>query len=310
MKRAVGAVLLLAFACALGVASAETLCRAAWFRGCLGRLVGRGDAVAIVNGVGFYEADVAARGDDATALVVAEQLRRVAANGFVSDEEIEREIGLFAAQFGDAAAYDNALVRADISGRELRDRVIAQLQERQWLERQITPGLTASDEECRRYYEEHPEEFTQPQRFRARHLFLAANAATPPDVVAAADAEIRELRARLTQREDFAQLAAEASEDKATKNIGGDLGWFARRGVPAEFADAVSRLRIGDTSAPFRSRLGFHVAQLTGVQPIRRMTFEEARAEIAGRLANEKRAGFVAALEEQLGAAEFIRRRD
>ncbi len=59
-------------------------------------------------------------------------------------------------------------------------------------------------------------------------------------------------------------------------------------------------------SAPLQSHLGFHIVQLTGSKPPRRLAFEEAKSEIAQTLANEKRAGAVAQLGERLQDSNFL----
>ncbi len=56
-----------------------------------------------------------------------------------------------------------------------------------------------------------------------------------------------------------------------------------------EFLAAVTTLRVGEVSKPIRSHLGFHIIQLTAIEPARTISFEEARAEIMGILRNEQR---------------------
>ncbi len=103
------------------------------------------------------------------------------------------------------------------------------------------------------------------------------------------------------------QVVAEASEDEATKPRGGDLGFFARDRMPEEFMAEVEKLRPGKPHPPFRSRLGFHILQLTDARPERQMAFEEVRSDIAAYLANAKRAAAVEKLAGRLRAAEFVR---
>ena len=84
------------------------------------------------------------------------------------------------------------------------------------------------------------------------------------------------------------------SEAEETKNRGGDLNYFsADRMLPELFAAAQS-LRVGETSTPIRSRLGFHLLHLTEALPPREMTLPEAAPEIAAALANAHRAAALA----------------
>ena len=46
-------------------------------------------------------------------------------------------------------------------------------------------------------------------------------------------------------------------------------------------------MHVAEISKPIRTRLGFHIVQLTDRKQARRMTFDEARGEIGLTLENE-----------------------
>lgn len=120
----------------------------------------------------------------------------------------------------------------------------------------------------------------------ASHLFLAAPMETPPTIIDAKRELIESLSVRLARGEKLSDLVAAASKDEATKSRGGDLGYFSASRMPPDFFAAVTKLRVGQISPPIRTRLGFHIVQLTDSKPAQQLLFDQARAEIS-----EKRQG-------------------
>jgi foldase protein PrsA len=284
---------LMAAALFLGLAVSELLYRSPAFRDLAGRVAGRGHLVAIAQGTGIYETDLGDDEPSAAQLVVLENLRRASANETVPPAAVDREIALLEAQFGDDKIFRKALRIDGLFISALRDKVTNQLRGLAWLEKQIRPATAVTEQECRQFYEGHRDLFTQPVRFRASHLFLAAHAETPPEVVEEKERAIATFATRLSKGEALSALATAASEDEASKPRGGDLGYFSAARTPPEFIAEIKKLRVGELSKPFRSHLGFHIAQVTETRQAHLLTFDEARPEISVALANERRAASI-----------------
>jgi parvulin-like peptidyl-prolyl isomerase len=67
--------------------------------------------------------------------------------------------------------------------------------------------------------------------------------------------------------------------------------------MPADFFLEATKLRVGETSAPIHTKLGFHIIKLTAFDPARAVTFEEAVPAIALELQNQKRLAAVGELK-------------
>jgi parvulin-like peptidyl-prolyl isomerase len=71
-----------------------------------------------------------------------------------------------------------------------------------------------------------------------------------------------EIQTMLQEGADFVALARERSLDLATKDNGGDLGWFPRGMVAVELENAAFALQPGQISAVIRLGEGYHIIQL------------------------------------------------
>ena len=98
----------------------------------------------------------------------------------------------------------------------------------------------------------------QVTQFSARQILVKVDDKTD-DATAKAEAET--LAARIAGGADFAKLAAEASDDVASKRRGGDLGWFGADTHGSAFGMQVAALSDGQTSAPFKTDDGWVIVQ-------------------------------------------------
>src|SRR5436190_7533969 len=129
-----------------GVFCSELLCRSTAFRDAAGRLCGRGHLVALAAGQGIYEGDVAGE-EPAADLVALENLRRTARKESADATEVERQLTLMRAQFGNDQTFLGELHANGLTETSLRERVANQLRSLQWLERQITAEKAATEQE-------------------------------------------------------------------------------------------------------------------------------------------------------------------
>ncbi len=302
----------------LGCASAEYLTTNFHFRRWIAHVVRHEELPALVGRHGIYDrnverawqAELFARGAEPQdlessaaneqkrtvldRLIALEKLNNAAADERIDAVAVARELNLLRWEMRDEKNWNEVLRRAATSPRQLRHAVARNLRERNWIENQIAPRIQPNENECCRYFEAHRASFAEPRRLRASHLFLAAPEGYPEEVIKTKRTLIDDLAKRLANGEAFPVLVAEFSEDEATKKRGGDLGFFAaERMLPAVF-EAAQRLHPGETSAPIRSRLGFHILRLTESRLPRSLTFEEALPEIIAQLENRRRAEAVA----------------
>jgi peptidyl-prolyl cis-trans isomerase C len=143
-----------------------------------------------------------------------------------------------------------------------------------------------TEDDCRRYYAEHPDLFRSGDLVEADHILFAVTNGVP---LAALRGRARQvLDEALAEPERFAPLAAEFSNCPSAQ-VGGSLGQLARGDVVPEFWQAiVQSAGTGVMPALVESRYGLHVVRVSRRVEGRALPFEAVQPQIAARLAQRK----------------------
>jgi parvulin-like peptidyl-prolyl cis-trans isomerase-like protein len=136
-------------------------------------------------------------------------------------------------------------------------------------------GLSQSEADLRKYYDEHKNDFVQ---VCLSHILVKSS---KEDAEAAL--------ARIKRGEDFAAVAKAVSEDPGSKDKGGDLGCSFAGLFVKEFADAAVSAPIGTPTDPVQTQFGFHIL-LVKDRP--QAPFEAVRTQVKTNLNNESQGKF------------------
>jgi len=142
------------------------------------------------------------------------------------------------------------------------------------LAREVGKRVSVSSADVRRYYQANLQEFEKPEQVRVRQIVVAT------------EAEARKAMETLRAGADFAAVAKQKSTaPEAAK--GGDLGYFARGDMPAEF-NVVFSLPKGGISGIVKSPYGYHIFKLEDIRKAGRAGLDEAYRGIEEKLRREK----------------------
>lgn len=167
--------------------------------------------------------------------------------------EVEKAYTHDLLQFSDKYERGDALRRQGYDENELRLRAEAHLQQRAYLDLQITQQ--PSDEVLNQFSSS---TVTLPERAKVRHLFLSTWEKHSE--------EVKELLATAVARLEagevtFSSLSDELNEDERAKKAGGELDWVTRDRLPESIDEVIFSLPVGG-HALAESPLGWHYIEV------------------------------------------------
>lgn len=174
------------------------------------------------------------------------------------------------ANFGSDEEFQQAVEEAGLNMFQYRQELRAQARSeillgeyrRQLQQEGRLPAASATDEEVRAYFEQNRSSDRRPATVTFSRLLIVPE--PTPEADSAARAEAARALEELRAGEPFEVVARRYSDDPATREEGGELGWMRRDEVVPTFGDvawsgAASR---GTPIGPVKTRFGYHIIRV------------------------------------------------
>ncbi|HMK49183.1 MAG TPA: peptidylprolyl isomerase [Thermodesulfovibrionales bacterium] len=158
----------------------------------------------------------------------------------------------------------------------------------EYIKREVTGKIVIPEDEKKKYYEAHKQEFGMPETVRARHILIRTEQNASEEDKKKAKQKAEDVLRRLHAGEDFAKVASEVSEDPSTKAAGGDLGFFPRGSMVKSFEDAAFSLKPGEISGIVESPYGYHIIKVEEKKAPYTQPYDEVSGKIQQKLTQEK----------------------
>lgn len=224
-----------------------------------------------------------------TQLALQELQTGIASSAFMTPTEFRsyielirerRRIGyaLFSVEdFLDEVEVADEAVRAyyDANGAQYVSEETVDLEYIEVTQSDIAAQIDITEEELRAYYEDERQRYETAEERRVSHILVQAG-----DDPAAAQAQAQAARERIEAGEDFADVAADVSDDAGTASQGGDLGWIGRGVLEGPFEDTLYEMEVGEIAGPVETDFGFHVLRLEDVRAGDVEPFDAVRDEL------------------------------
>lgn len=126
----------------------------------------------------------------------------------------------------------------------------------------IARDIRPSDADIEKYYSTHTSDF---EEATVRHILISdatALGSRSKRSPSEARAKAQRIAAELKSGADFAALATKESDDRNTKNEGGNLGRVSHHQLEPAVDQFVWSLKPGESSAPFEGRFGYEIVRV------------------------------------------------
>jgi len=177
--------------------------------------------------------------------------------------------------------------------------------------KEITQRINVSEAEIKDLFEKNKASFNLPEGYHLQHIMVTPQPdqqvtnAKRDDAKSPADAKVKaeRLLRDIQGGQDFGIVARDWSEDADTAPNGGDLGLRSLadlEGIDPKLSQAVTRLKVGETSPLLETRYGYHILKLIERDPGGQKNLDntQVQAQIRQEIFNRKEAMLKAAFSE------------
>ncbi|MBM3300513.1 MAG: peptidyl-prolyl cis-trans isomerase, partial [Deltaproteobacteria bacterium] len=119
-----------------------------------------------------------------------------------------------------------------------------------------------TDEEAKRYFEEHRAEYQTPETVHLHHILVQT------------EKEAQKVLERLKKGDKFAEVAKQVSTCPS-KGKGGDLDWLPKGSLLPEIEAVAFSMQDGQIGGPVKTTFGYHVLFLEGKRPAQDSSLEQ-----------------------------------
>lgn len=228
----------------------------------------------------------------------------------VSSEDIDNKLKTIIDKVGSKDKFNQILKENGISASQFRKDLTDEVKVEKLVD--TLSVVSVGDAEAKKFYEKNIEQFKYPDKVRASHILVSANAEEIKEKIASSeagkgltaekiDAQVKqEMSKRLEKAQkllaelkkdpsQFAKIAKDNSDDTMSAKQGGDLGFFAKEEMVEPFANAAFAMKPNTLSDVIVTPYGYHIIYVTDRKKAGAESFEKVKPEIKAFLENQEK---------------------
>ncbi len=198
--------------------------------------------------------------------------------------EIEEELKKIKNRYPDEKAFNEDIKRKGLTADEIKkglERYLLITKIMKAKEKEIDEKVVIKDEDLLPYYEKNKDKFILPEQIRIRQILVSVDPGAGDQEWKEAEKRAGEISGKAIKGEDFAKLAREFSDDKETRENGGDVGLMHKGQMPMpEIEEFAFSIKVGDISQPVRTIYGYLVIKVEEKKPQKLLQFSELNKDL------------------------------
>jgi peptidyl-prolyl cis-trans isomerase SurA len=153
--------------------------------------------------------------------------------------------------------------------------------------REVGSHINIGNDEVKKYYDAHPQEFTRPEQVVLSEIFLSTEGKSPEEIESV-QKKAEDLRNRVMKGDEFSEIAKRYSEGSTAKDRGGELGTFPKGELDQKLEEVVFKMDKGQVTDVIQTKTGFEILKVenhfqAGLQPM-----DKVENEVMNRLYMQK----------------------
>lgn len=184
----------------------------------------------------------------------------------------------------DDAGLEQALAMQGYTISAYKDDVRRQILRMRAVNSLVRPRVTITDEDVRARYDAMGRRSSAVSKVRLHHVLVSLPEEPTEKQLAAAKDRAGEVIEKARAGTDFEALARDYSDDTASAETGGDLGWIERGSITTEWEVIVFSMDEGEVRGPISGPQGLHVFYVSEVEKSELQEFDELKEEIRNEL--------------------------
>ncbi len=200
--------------------------------------------------------------------------------GVTGDTELIKRLDDIRKQYNMASLEDleNAAKEQGVSWEDFKQNIRNQIITQEVMRQEVGEKIQFTPGEAMQYYEQHTQDYQQPESVRLSEILIPASVDDPAKV-ATAKTKADDIEAKLKAGADFADLARTESQGQ-TAAQGGDLGQYRRGALAKVIEDKTFDLQAGQWTAPIQTRQGWVIFKVTQHTPAGAQPYKDVQEQV------------------------------